>query len=252
MRLSTVVGGLLLSLTALPLARPVALHAQDGFLFDQPRVTLGVRGGHHVATAGSDIYDFFTEQLTLERGDFSGWAFVGELGVRITPSFDLAATVGRISSTARSESRTHYADPPILQTTSLRRIPVTATLKYYPLSRGRSIGSNAWIPARLTPFIGIGGGALQYDLEQSGEFVDYQTCDEENVCDIFASTFTSEGWTETLHLAGGADYWLTTHLGLSTELKYQWGSAPLGSSFVDFEDIDLRGFQGTVGLSLRF
>src|SRR5690606_8273950 len=119
---------------------------QDGFLFTAPRVTLSVRGGHHFASAGSDIYDEFTQLLTLEKSDFSGTAFVGELGVRIAPRFDLVASVGRIESTASSESRTHTADPPILQTTTLRRTPVTATLKYYPLDRGRSIGSNAWIP----------------------------------------------------------------------------------------------------------
>lgn len=252
MRPSTLARGLLLSVAAAPLCFVAPAHAQDGFLFEHPRVTLSVRGGHHMAAAGSDIYDFFTEQLTLERSDFSGFAFFGSLGVYLSPHFEVAGGIGMVASDASSESRTHFSDPPILQQTSLKRTPVTATLKYYPLARGRTIGSNAWIPARVTPWIGVGGGALRYDLEQSGEFVDYNTCDAHNVCDIFASEFTSDGWTSEVHVSGGADYWLTTRLGLSAEARYQWASAPLSSSFIDFEDIDLRGFQGTVGLSVRF
>ncbi len=252
MRPSALLCGILFVAVSATCLAPAPLLAQDGFLFDAPRVTLSVRGGHYLAAAGSDIYDEYVELLTLDHGDFSGSALAGELGIRLGSRFDVVAAVGRTSSSARSESRTHTADPPIEQTTSLRRIPVTATLKYYPLARGRSIGSNAWIPVRLTPFLGIGGGALKYSLEQSGEFVNYETCDEANVCDIFASEFASEGWTQTLHVAGGTDYWLTPRLGVSAELRYQWGSAPLGSGFSGFENIDLRGLQSTLGLSVRF
>jgi hypothetical protein len=235
---------------ALLTAAPAA--AQDGFLFDEPRVTLSVRGGHYLAAAGSDLYDEYIELLTLDRGDFSGTSLVGEVGVRLGSRFDVTASVGRTSSSAHSESRTHFADPPIAQTTSLRRTPVTATLKYYVLPRGRNIGTNAWIPARLTPFVGVGVGALQYDLSQDGEFVDYESCDQDNVCDIFRSEFESSGWTQTLHVAGGADYWLTTHFGLSADLRYQWASAALDDGFVGFDDLDLRGLQSTIGLSVRF
>ncbi len=254
MRSSNLVGGILLGVTALPSLAVAPVSAQDGFLFDPPRLTLSLRGGYSSATAGSDVYDFFIEQLTLERGDFSGAALVGELGITVAPRLDLVASVGHSSSTSPSESRTHIGTDglPIAQTTTLRRTPVTATLKFYLLPRGRSIGSNAWIPARLTPFVGAGGGALYYDLEQSGEFVDFATCDPDDVCEIFASTFTSDGWTGTLHVMSGLDYWLTARLGLSAEARYQWASAPLSASFVGFEDIDLSGFQGTVGLSLRF
>ncbi len=259
MSLSSLLRGTLTGVFVMPLLAAAPAQAQDGFLFKEPRVTVSVRGGHHLASAGSDIYTEFTQLLTLEKSDFSGTAFVGELGVRIAPRFDLVASVGRIESTATSESRTHLEYPPdapegipIVQTTSLRRTPIAATLKYYPLQRGRSIGSNAWIPVRFTPWVGAGAGALQYDLEQTGDFVDYASCDAENACDIFSGVFDSSGWARTLHVGGGADYWLTTRLGMSADVRYQWGSAPLGSSFQGFDDIDLGGLQGTVGLSVRF
>ncbi|MGH7573153.1 MAG: hypothetical protein ACREMK_15125 [Gemmatimonadota bacterium] len=253
MRSSIVLRGILLSVAAPPLMAVAPAAAQDGFLFDRPSITLSGRGGYNRAAAGSDVYDFFVQQLTLERGDFSGAVVMGELAVTVKPRLDVVAGVGHASSTSPSESRTHVGTDglPIAQTTTLRRTPVTASLKFYPLLRGRTVGSHAWIPARLTPFVGVGGGGLHYDLKQSGEFVDTARCDADGVCEIFQSTLTSEGWTGTLHVMGGVDYWLTTRLGLSAEARYLWASAPLSASFVGFEDIDLSGLQGTVGLSVR-
>ncbi len=253
MRSSTVRRAILVSVAAIPALAVAPAGAQDGFLFDPPTITLSGRGGYNRAAAGSDVYDFFIRQLTLERSDFSGAIFLGELAVTVITRLDMVAGVGHASSTTPSESRTHVGTDglPIAQTTTLRRTPVTASLKFYPMPRGRMIGSQAWIPARLTPFVGIGGGGLYYDLEQSGEFVDTARCDANDICEIFRSTLTSDGWTGTLHVMGGLDYWLTTRLGLSAEARYLWASAPLSASFVGFEDIDLSGFQGTVGLSVR-
>lgn len=253
-RLAVVLRGVILTGTALPVLAVPTVEAQDGFLFDEPRVTLGVRGGYNLAPANSDVYDFFVSQLTLERHDFSGVALQGEIGVRVTPRLDVVGGIGFTSTRPSSESRTHEGTDgfPIAQTTRFYRIPVTAMLRYYPLARGRTVGSAVWIPARVTPFVGIGGGALRYELGQSGEFVDFQACDEENVCDIFTTSLASEGWTGTMHVAGGADYWMTSRFGLSAEARYQWASASLNSDFVGFGDIDLSGLHGTVGLSVRF
>lgn len=250
---ATMLRGVVLAGTALLVLTVPAVEAQDGFLFDEPRVTLGARGGINLAAAHSDVYDFFTDQLTLERGDFSGVALQGEVGVRVAPRFDFVGGVGFTSSRPGSESRTHEGTDglPITQTTRLDRVSVTAMLRYYPLARGRGVGRNAWIPARVTPFIGIGGGVLRYELEQNGEFVDFQACDEENVCDIFMASLASEGRTGTVHVAGGADYWMTPRFGLSAEARYQWASGSLSRDFVGFEDIDLSGLHGTVGLSVR-
>jgi hypothetical protein len=222
--------------------------AQDGFLFDQPMVTVTVRGGFNAARANSDVFDFFTDELTLERGDFSGMTFAGDLGLRLSPYADLVLGISRTSTSQRSEflDWVDLDNLPIEQTTSLKHVPITATLKVYPLARGRSIGANAWIPARLTPFIGAGGGALRYELTQDGDFVDFETLE------IFTDRFSSEGWTETLHVLAGSDYWFTPRLGVSAEGRYTWASAPLERDFRRFDDIDLSGFQATVGLSMRF
>lgn len=252
MSLSSLLRCTLPGVIAVSLLVPAQAQAQDGFMFYEPSVTISVRGGHHVASAGSDVYDEFFELLTLEKSDFSGFTLMADIGVRIAPHFDVVGSIGTIRTEAQSESRTHFADPPILQTTSLRRMPLVATLKYYPMERGRSISSHAWIPASFTPYLGIGIGATQYELEQDGEFVNYATCDANNECDISRLSLRSSGWGRSVHFAGGADYWLTSRVGLTGDIRYQWGSAGLGESYSGFEDIDLSGFQGTVGLSVRF
>ena len=81
-------------LRAAVLASVVAapLHAQvygDGFLFHAPNVRIGVRGGYSHASAGSDLFAFTTDQLTLKRSDFSG----------LNAGLELAMPLGRIDLT---------------------------------------------------------------------------------------------------------------------------------------------------------
>ena len=67
------------ALPAVPLAAaillfPTAVQAQrggPGFLFQEPTVTFGVRLGYDRALAGSDLFDFTTSNLTIDRSQFS-------------------------------------------------------------------------------------------------------------------------------------------------------------------------------------
>lgn len=248
MRLSVRIAGRVAAAAAVLGVSATQVAAQDGFLFEHPRVTLSVRGGHNVAGTNGDIYDFFTSELTLDKGDFSGFAFAADVGVRVLSHADVVFSVGHTSASERSEFHqwVDQDDLPIEQTTSLQRMPVTATLKLYPLARGRSVGTNAWIPQRLTPFVGAGGGGMHYELSQDGDFVD------EESLEIFSDYFTSSGWTSTFHALAGADYWISPRFGVTAEGRYTWASAQLGEDFRRFDDIDLRGFQATAGVSVRF
>lgn len=164
------------------LASPVAAAAQaggDGFLFRAPRVTLSLHGGFAQARAGSDLFEEITDFLTLNRNDFGGFTFGGDVGVRVTDQVDVVfgAMYGR--SGARSEDR-DYFDPgpagedslPILQDTRLTRVPLTASLRFYLAQRGRTIGSFAWVPSTVAPYVGVGAGAMYHQFTQDGNFVD--------------------------------------------------------------------------------
>lgn len=225
----------------------LAQRSGNGFLFGPPPATLTLRGGLAVADAASDIFEFVTDELTLGRRDFSGPSFGLELGARVHPRLDFALAAGYSGSRAGSEFRDwiDQDDQPIEQTTSFRRIPVTASLKAYLLPRGRQISRYAWIPARWSPYIGVGGGFLHYKFSQRGDFIDFETLE------VFEDDFTSSGWTPTVHALVGFDFSLSPRVALTFENRYSRANAMLSRSFEGFDRIDLSGHSSTVGIMIR-
>src|SRR6266568_7413742 len=72
------------------LARPVSAQGSgDGFLFAAPAGTLAIRGGFDRANAGSDVFAFVTDELTVRRTDFSAPMLAIDLGVRLSPRIDV-------------------------------------------------------------------------------------------------------------------------------------------------------------------
>lgn len=218
-----------------------------GFLFEEPDFIIGVRGGVGLASAGSDVFDFSREQLTLDRSDFHGFSISGDLGARLGSHVDLIGSVGYIGRVASSESRRFEGtdDLPILQRTEFRRVPLTAGLRLYPLSTGRRIGSYAWVPRQWTPYVGAAAGGMWYRFRQTGEFVD------ENTLDIFPDELASSGWAPVAEGFAGVEYSLSPRMALVAEGRYSWANAELSRSFDGFEPIDLSGLAVTVGLSIR-
>ncbi len=229
-------------------ASAAAQRGGPGFLFKPPAGSITVRAGFDHANAESDIFSFTTEQLTLSRGDFSGATFGADLSFRLTPRVDLMVGTSYAGRSRPSEFR-HFVDQddlPIQQTTTFQRVPVTAGLKLYILPRGQRIGHLAWVPARLTPYVGGGAGALWYRFRQAGDFVDADTRE------IFTDTFSSSGWTPEAHALAGLELSLSPRVALVTEGRYTWASARMSDDFANFDRIDLSGFSATTGLALRF
>ena len=239
----------LLAATAIAaVSRPsLAQRAGDGFLFHVPGGSWGVYGGFDRAIAGSDVFSFVTKQLTLNRADFSSAKFGSNVAIRLSPSNDIVFDVSYASVSRRSEFR-DWVDQnnlPIEQTTSLRRIPITLSVKHYLASRGRSIGRFAWIPAARATYVGIGAGLMEYRFHQVGDFVDFQTLN------IAPDEFESKGWTPELHALAGVDLALSRFIVLTGEARYTWAKGPMSRDFIDFNRIDLSGISVTAGFSLR-
>lgn len=239
-------------------ALPAALTAQEriqrppeggpGFLFHTPRVTLGVRGGFDLRRATGDVYDLFTTQLTLDKGDFSAFSGAGEIGVSVARPLVLVLGAGYTKTSKGSESRDYLDqnDQPITQTTTLSTVPLTLAARWYLTSRGRQIGRFVWMPARLMPYLGAGGGMIWYSLEQGGSFVDIQDFS------IFNDRFRSWGWTPLALAMAGADYSLGARVFVNGDLRYLWATGGLHRDFAQFTDgIDLSGVQFSVGLHVR-
>ena len=220
----------------------------DGFLFRKPVGAFIVRGGFASPTARGDIYSFLENQFTLNKGDFRSASLGADLLVGVAPRVDLDFGVGVSGNRSNSEFR-HFVgtdDLPIEQTTSLTRVPLTAGARVYLAPKGRSIGQFAWIPNKIVPYVGAGGGMMWYRLHQGGDFIDFQTTD------VFNDEFESSGWAPTAHGMAGVDYALTPRLALTGEARYTWAKTQLGTDYTGFDGIDLSEFGVTVGLNVRF
>jgi hypothetical protein len=235
----------------LTLALPVSAIAQEtgkGFLFGTPVGSVRVRTGWAGADARSDLFSFTTNELTLNRRDFSSLMLGGDAAIRIQNNTHLMLSMELSGMDKGSEFRRFIDndDKPIEQSTRFRRIPITLSLKQYLTSPGRSIGRFAWIPSRAAAYVGAGGGMQWYQFRQEGDFIDYATMD------VFHDFYASEGWAPLMHAFAGVDYTLSPQLALTTEAKYSRSHGKLSRDFVDFAPLDLSGFSTTVGLTVRF
>ena len=218
-----------------------------GFLFKQPSVQVAFHGGYAGAPAGGDVLNRALDDFTLSKRDFDASSWGPEVAVRWSERLDIALDVRFSRSQAGSESRP-YVDAdnlPILQTTTLTRVPVTVSAKFYLRDRGRAVSQFAWIPEKWTPFVGVGGGLQWYGFKQEGDFV------EEPSLNILNLTLKSSGTAPTGHIFAGVDVSISPRFLWTLEGRYARGSAEAGPAF-NFDNLDLSGFQATIGLAARF
>jgi hypothetical protein len=226
----------------------VAQRGGPGFMFGEPRAALTIRTGWAAARAGSDLFEYTSGLLTLDRADFSSPSLDVDVSWHITPTTMMAASLSLTSTTRRSEFR-DYVDNnefPIEQTTEFARRALTLGIKQYIGAPGHSIGRYAWVPTRTVPYVGIGAGTMYYNFRQSGDFIDFQTFD------VFSSQYASSGWVPTAYARGGIEYSLSSRMGLVGDARYNWASAELSDDFSGFERLDLSGLSVTVGLNIRY
>ncbi len=218
------------------------------FLFGQPRGWIAVRGSWLTPSAQSDLFTFVTDQLTVEKDDFSAPAVAGEVGVILTSHLSAAAGFEFSKQGISSEYR-RYVDNvglPINQHTALSQTNISGSLKVALWGRGRSISSLAFVPRVVVPYAGGGAGLLFYRFEQYGDFVDFVTLR------VFQDTFRSEGWAPSAHLFAGTEVRLWRMVFLDLEGRYVWADGTLGSDFLGFDGIDLNGFRFSTGVSVMF
>lgn len=218
------------------------------FLIGQPRGLLAVRGGWLFANTGTDLYDFISDQLTIDGKDFNTSSISGDIGMSIGSRFDVIATLEQAQASIPSEYRDFVdtAGVAITQTTRRKETVVSGTVRVALLPRGRRISRFAWVPRTFTPYVGVGGGAVKYAFQQYGSFVDFQTHR------VFTDDFSSQGWVPTAHVLGGVDLRLYRRLYLTTEARYTWSTADLEADFVGFEPIGLGGLRTSAGLQVVF
>jgi hypothetical protein len=187
------------------------------------------------------------EDFTLNKRDFDASSWGLELAFRSSERLDVALDIRFSRSEAGSESRP-YVDLdnlPIQQTTTLIRVPVTVGTKFYLRDRGRAVSQFAWIPEKWAPFVGVGAGLHWYRFEQAGDFV------AEPSLDILSLTLESSGSAPTANVFAGVDISINPRFVWTVQARYGFGGVETGSAF-NFDNLDLSGFQATIGLAARF
>lgn len=261
-RCSAVVAGLALLLTTLaPLptaATPMSGEDPEpqgqssgttgGFAFGEPRGFFLVKGGLYLPRGDSDVFAFNEELLTLDSGSYRSGLFGMDVGISLNSRVDLVFGFEYSSSSPVSEFRDFVDefDAPIVQQTKLRQAPLTASVRFNLIERGRAVGNYAWIPSGAVPYVGGGAAIMWWRYEQFGDFVDFSDFT------IFTEHFQTQGWEPSLHVFGGVDVSISPHFALNFEARYSWAEGQMAPAFVGFEPIDLSGFRATVGASFRF
>lgn len=246
------------SMTALALAVvayglcavPASAQTSPDFLFGKPNGTIGLRSGWVFARADSDLFAFVQNHLTVDRKDFNAPAVGFDVDLAMTPR--ASAVIGFDFSKASKDSEYRkFVDNrrlPITQTTSLREMNISGSLKFALTPRGREISSRAWIPAAVTPYVGAGGGLLLYQFLQHGDFVDV----DDPKLGVFADTFRSDGLAPSAHVFGGVDVKVWKRMYVSAEARYLWAQGKPDRDFIDFDPIDLAGFKLSGGIHYLF
>lgn len=244
----------LLALCGTAVVGPKPLNGQEylgDFMFHSPKVTLTLNFGYGIPSAGSDIFDEVTDVFTLGKSDFHAPVIGGGLSLFLNDRMDLAFEFSYAKSSSWSEYADYvgFDDLPIEQETRFTQVPVTVSLRYFLMDRGRQIGNLSWVPTTWAPYIGVGGGRMFYEFEQAGEFIEFG----EEGWPIVRNQILSEGWAWVGHVFGGLQWAFSPHLVVTAEGRYSLAGADLDRpAYVGLEPIDLSGFQGTLGFGVRF
>ncbi|MHB8839471.1 MAG: hypothetical protein ACYC7F_11030, partial [Gemmatimonadaceae bacterium] len=220
-----------------------------GFLFGPPKTTLALRLGYAMPSAGSDLFSFVTDELSLRRRDFGSMAFGADFALALNARLSAVISMDFGGMDKKSDYREWQDNSgnPIEQSTSFERRAFTAGLRYYLRPYGRQLSRYAWIPSRLAPWVSAGVGRTHYKFAQHGDFVDFTHSNR-----VFTDWFSSSAWGATAQVSAGADWSLRPRLAMTTQAKYVRGKADLGLDYSGFAPIDLSGLSMSTGLAIRF
>jgi hypothetical protein len=220
------------------------------FLFGRPDASIALRGSWVFARAGSDVFDFVQDQLTVDKGDFNTGAFATDLGITLSPRADAVIGVDFSRASVASEYR-NFVDnnrQPIEQTTTLQELNLSGSIRFALTARGREISRLAWVPRAVVPYVGAGGGMMWYQFQQVGDFVDAL----DPRMPVFPDVFKAQGWTPSAQVFGGVDLKMYRRLFLTMDGRYVWAAGELGRDFENFDPIDLAGFRFGAGINFLF
>jgi hypothetical protein len=220
------------------------------FLFGEPHGSIGIRGNWVFARAGSEIFDFVRTHLTIDQGAFNAPGIATDVAISVAPRVEVVGGFEFTQVSRPSEYRAFVDNNrrPIEQTTRLRTANVSGSVRLALVPRGTTVSRLAWIPNRVSPYVGAGGGMLWYQFMQSGDFIDVQS----RSLSVFTDVIGSQGWTPSVHAFGGVDVRVHRRTFVTIEGRYLRAAADLQRRFEGFDPIDLAGLRVSAGINVLF
>jgi hypothetical protein len=100
----------------------------------------------------------------------------------------------------------------------------------------------------LTPYLGLGGGFVWWELTEVGDFIDFG--DED--LPIARGAYASRDGTFEWFGVAGIDLRMGAGWSLVAQGRWRDASDELGGQFAGFGELDLSGFDYEVGLAFHF
>jgi hypothetical protein len=102
--------------------------------------------------------------------------------------------------------------------------------------------------SRVIPYVGAGAGLHYWNLQESGDFIDFS----DPFLRIFSAHYTADGWTWGGLVLVGLDVPLGYSSSFFFEGRYRWSEDELGNDFSGFGTIDLSGPELSAGFAWNF
>lgn len=230
-----IVWGAVILLAVLAAPRPAAAQIDQSIT-----VSFGyfvVRGED--ARVDGDVLVENLSSLAYELADFNNATIAGEYLVGLGRHLEAGVGVGYYRRTVPSvyRAQVHQDGREIEQDLRLRIMPVTATVRVFPL--GRDVA--------FQPYLGAGVGLYRWRYSEVGEFVDFR----DNT--IFREQYVAEGSDAGPIILGGVRFPIGSRLTAGGELRFQRarGTAGIENGFLA-DEIDLGGVASHFTVQVRF
>jgi len=102
--------------------------------------------------------------------------------------------------------------------------------------------------ARISPYVGAGGGLYSWNLEERGQFIDFGSPG----FDLFRADYKDDGDTFGYYVQAGVDVPLAAGWALFAEGRWHQADDTLSGDFEGFGKLDLSGKEITGGVSWTF
>ena len=217
--------------------------AQPPKVYSRPvteRNILRFEVGYFRPSGSSNYWDDTFREFTGSTSDFGDAVFGFDYLYRLSPRMSLIVTTSFYEGST-DQSYLEFVDEfggEILHTTTLSTATFDVGLLWEFLPRTSAV----------VPYAGFGGGYLAWELEESGDFIDFSLFFPE----IFSATFVDDGGTFNWYGQFGLDFPLSRNWSIFTEARWQGASDDLGGDFSGLGTLDLSGWDVRVGGSWSF